>query len=209
MQITFQYFVIFLLVSSDIVWCNIDENYDKNSDDYFERRVDLKYDALKKVHEFVYPKLYETVDTVNSLSNTRNITLNDILENSSEVGNVAETKHANFDFGSAEHGVRPNPNLLGLLCLVDPILLMTVLGFIVYLINTVLRLVERISLGGNLSTLMNPGSSGTPTSNILQRRNGLRESSFEWNGAVMKDLERILHLAINTYEEKYLPYREK
>lgn len=189
-----------------------------SADDYFNRRADVKFDALKKVHEFVYPKLYEAVDTVNNFSNARNITLNDILENSSETDGEAETKHANIDFGSSEHGLRPvntfpsalnsspNPNLMGLLCLVDPILLMSVLGFIVYLINTVLRLVERIHLGGNLSALINPV---TPTSNILQRRNEFYFPTFEWNGALMKDLEKILQLAINTYEDRHFSMRQK
>lgn len=188
----------------------VDEENLDNSENFSNRPVGMEFDAFKKVQDFVYPKMYEAVNTVNSLSNSRNITLSEISDNSSEIPSDLQTKHANLDFGfsSAEHPMRPintlhppmNGSLLGLMCLIDPILVMTVLGFVFYLVNGILSLLGRVLVTGNMISLMNKT---TPAVYPIQRQNEVNASAMEWNSTLLKNIEKILHLAIDMYEDKY------
>lgn len=101
-----------------------------------------------------------------------------------------------------------NRCLLGLLHLVDPLFLMAVLGFVAYIINSILSLVDKI----NLPTLLNQPSAAmtvataSTKSGIPQRlydtSDILRDKSVDTNQHLLKDFERILQIAIDFYEQK-------
>lgn len=188
----------------------VDEENSDNSENYSNRPIGMEFDTFKRVQDFVYPKMYEAVNTVNSLSNSRNITLGEISDNPSESSSDLQTKHASLGFGfsSAEHPPRPvnalhppmSGSLLGLVCLIDPILVMTVLGFVFYLVNGILGLLGRVLVTGNMMSLMN---NTTPSVNPIQRQSEVNASAMEWNSTLLKNLERILQLAIDMYEDKH------
>lgn len=96
-----------------------------------------------------------------------------------------------------------NKCALGGLHLVDPLFLMAVLGFLAYIINSVVSLVDRINLpllNPAMSSSMTVGTSASTKSAIPF--DVLREKSPDTNQHLLKDFERILQMAIDAYEQK-------
>lgn len=156
------------------------------------------YEALKNIQNYVYPKLYKPLDSIGNTKSSRNITLDDI-------GNdTIQSKHANNDGGSAENSVAStnlmqmgsSGNLSSVLQLIDPLFLMAVLGFIAYIINAVLSLVDKLHLTKLLST------SSSSFYRIHRRQQEPAMPSFDVNQNFLSDLERLFRLAIEMYERK-------
>lgn len=170
------------------------------------------YEALKNIHNYVYPKLYQAIDPIGYNKSSRNITLNDIGNNHFYTKldqNHIESKHANIDFGSSENNLHmtnlmhsggggggSNTNLASVLPLIDPLFLMAVLGFIAYIINAVLSLVDKL----HVSTLLGPSTS--PFYRIHRRQHETAMPAFDVNQHFLIDLEKIFRLAIELYENK-------
>lgn len=184
-------------ISNEKTRIDILESGNENSNEINE------FQALKRIHQFVYPKIFNVLNDQNELSPRENT--------SSSVNNSdnAELKHANLDFTSGEGTLRPtfpahpsaNPNFHGILSLIDPIFLMAVFGFIVYLINSVLRIVDRVHLIGPLLS-STPAASMLPT-NLPRHQFDMLRSPKDVNDLLMRDFERILNLTIEMFEEKY------
>lgn len=110
------------------------------------------------------------------------------------------------------HSILPHANncLLGLLHGCDPLMLLGILGFLAYVINSVLGLVNRINLTPLLTTTatttemtsatVNNAAAATKAS-LIQYPN-LDERTVESNQKLLKDFERILQMAIENYEQK-------
>lgn len=127
------------------------------------------------------------------------------------------TKHDHFHYGYFDkqqyHPMHSNTNncLGGLLQGCDPLVLMGILGFLAYVINTILRLVDRINLpllSPHLTSDMTAASAATnaaatKTSLIQQHQNLVdNRGGVESNQKLLKDFERILQMAIEMYEHK-------
>lgn len=161
------------------------------------------YEALKNIQNSVYPKLYKAIGPIgHHIKSNRNITMDDIESENLYTKldqNVIESKHANIDGGSAESNLLPmgnNNNLPSALQLIDPLFLMAVLGFIAYIVNTVLGLVDKLHLTNVL------GVSAPPFYSNHRRQQDLTIPSFDVNQNFLRDLERIFRLAIEMYERK-------
>lgn len=167
------------------------------------------YEAWKNAQNYVYPKLYKTTEPNGHIKSSRNITLDDVgsetiftkLDQS-----LIESKHTNIDGGSSENGLHlinllptgGNNGLSNILQLIDPLFLMAVLGFVVYIVNAVLCLVDKL----HLSRLL--GSSVSPVfyNNYRRQQEASTFPSFDANQNFLRDLERIFRLAIELYERK-------
>lgn len=165
------------------------------------------YEALKNIQNNVYPKLYKTTEPNGHTKSSRNITLDDIKSENLYTKldqSLVESKHANIDGGSAESNLHMtnlllsgnNHNVTSILQLLDPLFLMAVLGFIAYVINAVLCLVERL----HLTKLL--GTPATPFYSIHRRQQEAITPSLNVNQNFLQDLERIFRLAIEVYERK-------
>lgn len=165
------------------------------------------YEILKNIQNYVYPKLYKSVESIGNTKSSRNITLDDIENDSLYTKldqNLIESKHGNIDGGSAENGLSTtnllqmgsSGNLSTALQLIDPLFLMAVLGFIVYIINAVLSLVDKL----HLTKLL--GTSSSSFYRIHRRQQEAAMPSFDVNQNFLVDLERLFRLAIEMYERK-------
>lgn len=169
-------------------------------------------EALKNIQNYVFPKHYKVIEPIGVVTGRRNITINDIEnENFYEKldQNVAESKHAIIDGGSGESGghlsnlpqtANGNANLPNVLQLIDPLLLMAVLGFIVFIVNGVLSLVESLHLSHLFGS---PASSGAPFYRFYRRHQESPIPSLDVNQNFLRDLERIFRLAIEMYDRKF------
>lgn len=128
--------------------------------------------------------------------------------------NLYETsKHGHFHYGyfdkphQNQHHFPAHVNncLLGMLHLQDPLVLLGVLGFVAYLVNSVLSLVDRLNLPlvaqAGMPTAAVTSASATTKTSIVQRQNG-DDKPIESNQRLLKDFERILQMAIDAYEQK-------
>lgn len=116
------------------------------------------------------------------------------------------SKHGQHNYGyydkpqySSYLPSQANNCLLGLLRLQDPLGLLGVLGFVAYIINSVLNLVDRLNL-----QLLTPASTamGMPTASVFSATAATKtllqnadEKSNESNQKLLKDFERILQMA--------------
>lgn len=165
------------------------------------------YEALKNIQNYVYPKRYKAVEPNGHIKNSRNITLDDIESENLYTKldqNLVESKHAYIDGGSAESGMHltnlqpmgSNSNVSSVLQLLDPLFLMAVLGFIAYVINAVLCLVDKLHLTKLLGT-------STPSFyNIHRRQPEATIPALDENQNFLRDLERMFRLAVEVYEKK-------
>lgn len=94
--------------------------------------------------------------------------------------------------------------LLGLLQSPDlSLVILGVLGFVAYLVNAVVGLVDRLNL-----PLLSPGMAITPTvtnaatTKTLFQRQTFDDRTTESHQKLLKDFERILQMAIEVYEQK-------
>lgn len=168
-------------------------------------------EALKNIHNYVFPKHYKVIEPIGAVKGSRNITINDIDNDNFYTKldqNVAESKHAIIDGGSAESGVHlpnlpqmvnGNANLPNVLQLIDPLLLMAVLGFIVFIVNGVLSLVDRLHLSHLLGS---PVSSGAPFYRFYRRHQESTIPSLDVNQNLLRDLERMFRFAVEMYDRK-------
>lgn len=168
-------------------------------------------EALKNIQNYVFPKHYEVIEPIGAVKGRRNITINDIENENFHTKldqNVAESKHAIIDGGSTESGVHlsnlpqianGNANLPNVLQLIDPLVLMAVLGFIIFIVNGVLSLVDKLHLSHLLGS---PVSSGVPFYRFYRRQQEPTIPSLDVNQNFLRDLERIFRLAVEMYERK-------
>lgn len=216
--------------------------------------TDVRSEALiKKIHPFVYPKLFNTIEGLpNHGSNTSNQHLMEIRGDADEDANqerLDETltppdqkntdadliplsthlferppppKHAlqhlhygYFDRPTQQHHsilpqAPPNNCLLGLLHGCDPLMLLGVLGFLAYVINAVLGLVNRLpplltTTATTTETTINhaatAAAAAVPKISLIQYPN-IDERTVESNQKLLRDFERILQMAIEIYEQK-------
>lgn len=126
------------------------------------------------------------------------------------------SKHAPFQFGYYDrpyhHNYYPahsNHCLLGLLNSVDPLVLLGVLGFLAFIINSVLTLVDRVNLPAALlapaMAAVMPAAvinSAATTKLATGQRQGVDDRNTEGNQKLLKDFERILQMAIDMHEQK-------
>lgn len=128
------------------------------------------------------------------------------------------SKHAHFNYG---HFDRPHPHhasssmsngnncLLGLLQGCDlSLLLLGILGFVAYIINAVLSLVDRLNLP-LLAPLMTATGMATATvtatpitKTLLDQRQNFDDRTNESHQRLLRSFERILQMAIEVYEQK-------
>lgn len=162
------------------------------------------YEAWKNIHNYVYPKLYKSTEPNGHIKSSRNITMDDIENENFYTRldqSLIESKHANVDGGSAENGMMASGSMNGLsgvLQLIDPLLLMAVLGFVAYIINSVLCLVDKL----HLSNLLGTSSASSAFYNMHRRQQEAIVPSFDVNQNFLRDLERMFRLAIELYERK-------
>lgn len=101
----------------------------------------------------------------------------------------------------------------GLLHGCDPLMLLGILGFLAYVINSILGLVNRINLPPLLTTtatttemtaatVANNAAAAAATKASLLPYPNIDERTVESNQKLLKDFERILQMAIETYEQK-------
>lgn len=127
------------------------------------------------------------------------------------------SKHGHFHYGYFDrpHYHHPSPLqhghncLLGLLQGTDlSLLLLGILGFVAYVINAVLGLVDRLNL-----PLLGPAMAATGmataavtaapiTKTLLAQRHSFDDRTVESHQRLLKDFERILQMAIEVYEQK-------
>lgn len=159
------------------------------------------YEVLKNIQNFVYPKLYKGTEPSGHTKSIRNITLDDIENEHFYTKldqNLIESKHATVDGASTESLLQTgnNNNLASVLQLIDPLFLMAVLGFIAYIINAVLTLVDRL----HLTKLL--GGPASAFYSIHRRQQEAPLPTFDVNQNFLRDLERVFRLAIEMYERK-------
>lgn len=226
---------------------------------------DVRSEALiKKIHPFVYPKQFNTIEGIAPPNRGFNVTNEHLIEIRDELDNLNNqrldetltppdqkktasdllpwsthlferqppAKHASqhFHYGFIDRPIAPlqqQPNLqnqsilpnannclLGLLHGCDPLVLLGILGFLAYVINSILSLVNRINLplsplltttstAAEMTTVNNAASTtGAATkASIIPYPIG-DESAIESNQKLLKDFERILQMAIEVYEQK-------
>lgn len=112
------------------------------------------------------------------------------------------------------HSILPHPNhcLLGLLHGCDPLMLLGIMGFLAYVINSILGLVNRIGLPPLLTTTstttemtaatVNNAAAAAATKASLIPYANIDGRTVESNQKLLKDFERILQMAIEVYEQK-------
>lgn len=126
------------------------------------------------------------------------------------------SKHGHYHYGYFDkphnnHQYSPaqaNNCLLGLLQHQDPLVLLGILGFVAYIINSVLSLVDRLNLpllstatAAGMPTAAVTSATATTKTSLVQRPNA-DDKSNESNQRLLKDFERILQMAIDVYEQK-------
>lgn len=132
-------------------------------------------------------------------------------------------KHGHFHYGlfdrphqthaqlQPQTGIANNC-LLGLLHGCDPLVLLGILGFLAYVINTVLGLVNRINLPllapvtaaeMTAAAVSNAAAAAAAGKTSFIQRQNLDERTIESNQKLLKDFERILQMAIEVYEQKF------
>lgn len=125
------------------------------------------------------------------------------------------SKHGNFHYGYIDkpHNYQYHPThhahhcLLGLLQGADlSLILLGILGFVAYVINAVLGLVDRLNV-----PLLAPVMAATPTAAmtntattkmLFTQRHNYDDRTIESHQKLLKDFERILQMAIEVYEQK-------
>lgn len=124
-------------------------------------------------------------------------------------------KHAHFNHGfldrpHSHHQVFQSGNncLLGMLNGCDPLVLMGILGFLAYVINTVLSLVNRINLPlltpvtATEMTAAAAAAAAATRASLTRQGIGVDDQTTESNQRLLKDFERILQMAIEIYEQR-------
>lgn len=112
------------------------------------------------------------------------------------------------------HSILPHANncLLGLLHGCDPLMLLGILGFLAYVINSIMGLVNRINLAPLLTTTstttemtaatVNNAAAAAATKALSNPYASMDERTVESNQKLLKDFERIFQMAIEVYEQK-------
>lgn len=206
--------------------------------------ADVRSEALiKKIHPFVYPKQFNTLErlppqlefnaTNGNLIEIRNMEAinqqnsdridesfapdhkhsnSDILPLSTHL-----PKHGNFHYGYYDRPYyhHPAPShghncLLGLLHGNDlSLLLLGILGFVAYVINALLGLVDRLNLPLLAPVMAATGmatsavTAATPVTKMLvAQRHNFDDRTVDSHQRLLKDFERILQMAIEVYEQK-------
>lgn len=175
-----------------------------------EAEPNRPFEALKSIQNFVYPKTYDSTDSIESGRISRNITMDDIDSDNLYTKldqNLIESKHAIVENSPFDHhGLSPTTllpngslsNLSTILQLIDPLFLMAVLGTLAYIINAVLSLVNRI----HLTKLLGTPSATSSYYGLNRRQQESTMPSTDVNRDFLQDLERIFRIAIDLYEKK-------
>lgn len=206
---------------------------DHYEDDNFAN-TNIRSEALiKKIHPFIFPKQFNALDATATnafnISTERNTSEINISENADRTDDNFElipplydlskhnTLHGYIDRPHYHHHQQQN-NLLpinqsnnclfGLLRPGDPLILLGILAFLAYVINSVLSLVDRINLpllnSSTSSNLSSSSSNALSASNkgFITPRQYVDERFLDNNQNLLRDFERILHLAVETYDRK-------
>lgn len=125
------------------------------------------------------------------------------------------SKHGNFHYGYSDkpqnYHYHPSQHahhcLLGLLHGADlSLILLGILGFVAYVINVVLGLVDRLNvplLGTVMAATPTAAMTNTvATKTLFSQRQNFDDRTIESHQKLLKDFERILQMAIEAYEQK-------
>lgn len=204
--------------------------------------ADVRSEALiKKIHPFVYPKQFNTLERLPSreFNATNELEIRNMEVNHQNSERIDDTygpdhkhpnadipslpthlsKHGHFHYGyfdrphSAHHSsVQFNGAhncLLGLLQGTDlSLLLLGILGFVAYVINAVMGLVDRLNLPLLAPVMAATGMAtaaatvAPATKTLLAQRQNFDDRTVESHQRLLKDFERILQMAIEVYEQK-------
>lgn len=205
--------------------------------------ADVRSEALiKKIHPFVYPKQFNTLErlpsrefnkTNENLIEIRNMELNqpnseriddnygidhnhpnvDILPLSTHLSKHGHFHNGYFDRPHQNNYHHPTPShgnncLLGLLQGCDlSLLLLGILGFVAFVLNAVLGLVDRLNLPLLAPVMAATGMATTATAapitkSLMAQRQNFDDRTIESHQRLLRDFERILQMAIDVYEQK-------
>lgn len=194
---------------------------------------------IKKIHPFVFPKQFNTIDGMPNrgfnatIENMMEIRDNERFDDNFTPPNGDQShldgdlvpvsthlfdrpaKHGNFHSGYFDRPhhqqVLPHANncMLGLMHGCDPLMLLGILGFLAYVINSVLSLVNRLGLpllapttAAGMTATAATSSLATKASLAQHQLFGIDDQTVESNQKLLKDFERILQMAIEVYEQK-------
>lgn len=137
----------------------------------------------------------------------------DLIPMSSHFFDRPAKGHSNYGYFDRPHQHQShqmfshnNNCLLGLLHGCDPLILMGILGFLAYVINSILNLVNRVNLPlltPATSTEMNTAAAAATKALLAQHHIiDYDDHAIESNQKLLKDFERILQMAIDIYDHK-------